>query len=211
MKKAIIIAILIIVFAALAVGVLFFLKNNQIPQTVPPQNTTGTLPVSTSTGGNPIGQESSTPTGPEPVPAGATISLGDTSVSSTDITSGEPADAPQGATLQFQTASGTVALNNFYASAQGYWAALNTVLIAYNPGYAIWYYRDTSQFAIDVPLGGTQADEDSAAGVLAQDLGVSQQALCGLPVTVIFDADRGISNFEYPLDFCTTPGVINSD
>ncbi len=160
----------------------------------------GTLPsVGTSTASSTAGG------GATAIPAGTTLILSDAAISSTDISSAMPADAPQGATIPFQTPSGTIVLKNFYTAAQGYWSPLNTVLIEYNPAYAIWYYRDSSDFEIDIPVGGTIADEDTAASQLAAALGVGQQELCSLPVQAVFTIDRGITNESLPLDFCPAP------
>lgn len=196
MKKAIITMIVIIVLAAIAAGIFFLLNRPMGITTSPIQNSTGTLPEI---------QGSSIPG----IPSGTTLSLGDAALSPADLSVGPPADAPQGATISFQAASGTIVLKNFYAGAQAYWAPLDALLITYTPAYALWYYRDTSDFVVEIPLSGTSADEDTGASALAADLGVSQQTLCELPVTAVFVIDRGMDNQEYPLDLCTAASAIN--
>ena len=181
-KTTIIIAITVIVVALIGGGVFLFLQHQP------------TAPVTSQNG---VGTPSS----------GTTLSLGDALVPLSDISSGPPADAPQGATISFQTANGAVTLNNFYTGAQGYWAPLDAVLLTNNSAYAIWYYRDPSNFLIEVALNGTTADEDAAETVLATDLGVSQNELCSLPVAVTFATDRGTDSQQYPLDICPAAGV----
>jgi hypothetical protein len=201
MKKAIIISVVIIILAAIVVGVLFFLKNRAATTAVGVGSDTGLLPG--STGGNTETQQSSTANNPGSTSGAAIIPFGDAAVTGVDISPGAPADAPQGPTLQFQAASGTVTLNNFYNSAQGYWIPFDMLLIQSNASYAIWYYRDSSEFEIDIPTGGTFTDEDNAASQLARILGVGQQELCSLPVTAVFEIDQGNDDEVYPLNFCS--------
>ena len=78
------------------------------------------------------------------------------------------------------------------------------LLIQSNSSYAIWYYRDSSEFEIDIPVNGTFADEDNAASQLAGILGVSQKELCSLSVSAVFEIDQGNGDEAYPLDSCAT-------
>ena len=190
MKKAIIIIVAIIVLAALGAGAFLFLQSRSSLTTgTPVQNGTGMLPLANGGAGAPFG---------------GSILLGDATVSSTDITPGIPAGAPQGATISFQTASGTITLKNFYNDAQGYWAPLDALLLQHNASYTTWYYRDTSEFTIVLPVDGTMSDADAAAMQLAGDLGVSEQKLCSLPVSAVFMIDRSMDSQIYPFDFCST-------
>jgi len=195
MKKTIIVIIVVIVLMALGVGAFLFLNNRQA-------TTTPTPP------GGPAGQGTTTQGGG--TTSEAYIGLGDSGITSSEIAPGAPSDAPQGPTLSFQTASGTITLNNFYTTARGYWAPLNVLLLADSPAYAIWYYRDSSAFEIDVPPDGGLSDEDSAASQLSGMLGISQQELCALPLTVVFQIADGGDSATAPLDSCIVPGVINS-
>jgi hypothetical protein len=201
MKKALIIIVIIIVLAAICVGILFFFHQQTVVTTT---TTTGTLPTSTNPGG-----VLSTTTTATPPTTGNSFFLSDAGISQADITPGPPSDAPQGATIPFQTASGTVTLKNFYPSVQGYWPPLDVLLLADGPSYTLWYYRDDSQFEIDVPPDGGLFDEDAGATQLSTMLGVSQQQLCSLPVTVVYMIDGGTDGETSPLDFCTPSGVIN--
>ena len=111
-----------------------------------------------------------------------------------------PSDAPQGAIIQFQTASDTISLKNFYLGAQGYWFDLDAILLQYTSSYVIWYYRGISGFIIVLPEDGE--NQDAAEVALANDLGVSRQELCSLPITVEYVFDRGNSSEELPLLSC---------
>lgn len=156
----------------------------------------GTLPGGTL----PIVQNSSTQ-GIQPTDLSqATLTLGDAIISGADISSTMPSDAPQGATISFQAASGTVSLKNFYTGAQGYWFDLDAVLLQYNQSYVLWYYRGNSSFMIVLPTDGE--DQAAAETALAQDLGVAPSGLCSLPVTVEYVFDRGGSSQELPLLSC---------
>jgi hypothetical protein len=196
MKKTTIIILVIVVIALLGAGVFLFLQNKPaIPVVV---GNTGTLP----------GPSEGNTTTPGNNSSGTILLLGDATVSSADISSAMPSDAPKGATIAFQTASGTIALKNFYSVAQGYWAPLNALLLANSPSYTMWYYRDNSEFSIVIPLGGTASSSDAAATVLAADLGVNEQELCALPVAAVFMIDRGMDSEQYPLDFCPPSTLV---
>lgn len=192
MKKTIIIAVVVLVIIAIGAGVFLFLQNNSAATNTATQ-TGGNLPVQTNSTTSDQGGAPAAPT---------TLSLDDTQIPLSDITA-LPSDVPQSPTIQFQTASGTITLKNFYPAAKGYWAPLDLVLLENNPSYTIWYYRDSSEFEIDIPLSGTSSDADAGAAQLANDLGVSKQSLCGLPVTASFIIDRGMDSQTYPLDFCS--------
>ena len=192
MKKAIIIAFVIVFVAIAAIGVMLFVKNQQ--QGSVTTGTGGILPV-VAVGGGGGGQAG--------VSGGsAGLLLGDGSLPPGDVTTTMPADAPQGDTLPFQVATGTMILKNFYMTAQGYWPGLNALILANNASYTIWYYRDTSQFTMVFALGATTADENAAAASLAAQLGVDVHGLCSLPVMDTFMIDRGMDAVSYPLDFC---------
>ena len=197
MKKAIIIVIIILVFAAICIGLLFFFKSQSQLQSQ--SQPSGTSP---STQSPPAGQGQSTSTQNNPGTdlSEATLAFGDASISGSDISSALPADAPTGPTILFQAASGTIPLKNFYASAQGYEFNLDLILLQYNASYTLWYSRGDSSFAIDLPEDGS--DQAAAEAALANDLGVSTQTLCSLPVTADYTFDRGNSNQELPLEAC---------
>lgn len=192
MKKAIIIAVVIVLVAVVAIGVLFLLKGNATTPTTTQTNTGGGLGAA---------QQTSTETNPSSAP---TIALGDASIASSDITPGAPADTPQGPTIQFQAASGTITLDNFYTGAQGYWAPDDALLIRSTATYATWYYRDSSAFEIDIPVGGTLTDEGNAAAQLSAILGIDQKQLCSLSVSAVFAFDQGNDSEVYPLSSCAT-------
>jgi len=103
-----------------------------------------------------------------------------------------------------QTASGTVTVNNFYKTAQGYYPDTDAVMLEENASYTIWYYRSTSHFDIWFsPDAGTVADEAAAAQALEGDLGIDQKSLCTLSAGEVFQFDRGITNETGPLGVCS--------
>jgi hypothetical protein len=147
-----------------------------------------------------VGQIPSAQNNPSADGSGDILVLGDASIPAADISSTLPADSPTGPTISFQAASGTITLKNFYNQAQGYWFDLDMILLQHAPAYTLWYYRGDSSFEIDLPENGY--DQAAAESALAQDLGVSQQVLCSLPVTVELTFDRGDSDQELPLESC---------
>ncbi len=206
MKKTVIIVIIIVIVAAAAIGVMLWIHNSQGSGSVV-TGTEGTPGGSLPVSGSAVSSTESANGGNAAAPE---FMLGDATVPAGEITATMPADAPQGSTIQFQVATGSVILNNFYMTAQGYLPSLDALVIAANTSYTIWYYRDSSDFSIVLALGATSDDADAAASMLASRLGVNQQELCSLPVSLTYMIDQGMDSLESPLDFCATPGVINS-
>lgn len=179
MKKALIIIFAIIVIAAIAIGVVFFMGQQGAPSG---GTGTGTIPSGTTT---PTGAYSSSTTG--------TGALGTSS-----------SQGSGSSTITIGTDRGTVTVNNFYNTASYTTQDGQTVVLQDQADYQIVYNVSDSSFIISILATPLEANRQAAESAFLSQLGISQADACKLKVSE--GVPIGVSNqypgVNFPLSFC---------
>lgn len=108
---------------------------------------------------------------------------------------------PTGGRILIQAKSGGVWVNNFYASAKGYWPEMNAILLKKTSGYEIRYYRGEGRFEVALNARSSAKDNADGEGSLFGLLGIGKPDLCKLSVLVTDPYYLG-SPLSARLSFC---------
>lgn len=170
--------ITIIVLIIIAVAVFFFIKGSSAP-TGNMGGATGTLPSPSTT----------------------------TAVATATPIVSPPATAPTGDTLVLGTPYGSVAMNNFYKTAE-ISSDQKTAVIQQAPAYIIDYNVIDSSFTIGILSMPFDASRRAAETALLGSLGISEQEACKLKVYEGVPASvSGSGQYVgqiFPLSFCAS-------
>jgi hypothetical protein len=131
-------------------------------------------------------------------------------ISTSTLTSSTTLVFPTSTTITLGTSQGSVAVKNFYQSADYITQDQQTVAVKQTTDYVIAYNVSDSSFAIALLSTPLETARQAAEGAFLSQLGISQQDACKL--TVYEGAPASISDQyigeEFPLSFCGGPPTL---
>ena len=128
---------------------------------------------------------------------------GTNNVPAPQILPGEQLNVPTGDTLVLGTSRGSVAVKNFYKTAEEI-IEQTEVVIRQTNDYIIVYHASNSSFTIIVRGRPLATARRSAEDMFLAVLGIPQSSACDLSIRVSlpYDADDAFRGGDYPLSFC---------